>query len=70
MKPKRCPYEYEELRWRPIEHVVEVVPVGILASVTNKRREYWISVRHGDAAIEDEDAAQIRRYLERTGSKS
>lgn len=58
-------YALEDLRWRPIEHVIEELPLSLLASAAGSSKDVWAQVRRGERTVSDEEAAQIRRFLER-----
>jgi uncharacterized protein (DUF2384 family) len=59
-------YTIEDLRWRPIEHIVEVLPIRVLTRAAGLNRDEWGRIRRGERQVSDEQAARIRRYLERS----
>lgn len=58
-------YTLDELRFRPIEHIIEALPLDLLRQVAGYNKAEWSRIRRGDRRLEDEEAAQIRRFLER-----
>jgi hypothetical protein len=61
-------YDLEDLRWRPIEHVIENLPLSLLAQASGSSKGAWAQVRRGERSVTDEEAAQIRRFLERSAA--
>lgn len=58
-------YTFEDLRWRPIEQIIEVLPLRVLTRAAGLNTDVWAQIRRGERQVSDEEAAQLRRYLER-----